>query len=140
MIVDQNSPRGDWPLGRIVRPLPGSDGVVRAALVRTSSGEYVRPVAKLCFLTNSALLSKKLFLKKNKAYNSVRKEQQSEKVTDRSRPEISTVPVFIQYSVPVFVLSSVPLSIQVLGSSIHFKSLVPVFIKSPGGGSRNSNC
>ncbi|KAK3726366.1 hypothetical protein QZH41_006066, partial [Actinostola sp. cb2023] len=35
---------------RVVRPLPGDDGRVRAAEVRTSAGTYVRPVAKLCIL------------------------------------------------------------------------------------------
>ena len=50
IIVTSNSPRGHWPLGRIVKPLPGPDGVVRTAIVKTADGEYVRPVAKLCLL------------------------------------------------------------------------------------------
>ncbi|KAK3748899.1 hypothetical protein QZH41_002890 [Actinostola sp. cb2023] len=50
LIVDENAARGRWPLGRVVRPLPGDDGRVRAAEVRTSAGTYVRPVAKLCIL------------------------------------------------------------------------------------------
>lgn len=50
LVVDENSPRGRWPLGRVVRALPGDDGNVRAAEVRTKSGTYVRPVAKLCLL------------------------------------------------------------------------------------------
>ena len=98
---------------------------------------------------SGALLSKKLFLNKNKAYNSVRKEQQSEKVTDQSRSEISTVPVPSSSSIRSVLSSSIHqvLSssiLSVLSSSIHsspqfqysfhpqfqysFKSSVPVFV------------
>ena len=50
IVVDENSPRGRWPLGRVTRVLPGDDGRIRAAEVRTKSGTYVRPTVKLCFL------------------------------------------------------------------------------------------
>ena len=50
LVVDENSPRGSWPLRRVTRVLPGDDGRVRAAEVRTKSGTYVRPVVKLCLL------------------------------------------------------------------------------------------
>ena len=50
LIVDPNSPRGHWPLGRVFKVLPGADGVVRTAEVVTSKGTYVRPVARLCRL------------------------------------------------------------------------------------------
>ena len=30
--------------------MPGPDGVVRVVKIKTASGEYVRPVAKLCIL------------------------------------------------------------------------------------------
>ena len=49
LVVDENSLCGRWPLGRITQVLPGDDGRVRAAEVRTKSGTYVRPTAKLCF-------------------------------------------------------------------------------------------
>jgi len=35
LVVDENSPRGCWPLERVLRALPGDDGRVRAAEVRT---------------------------------------------------------------------------------------------------------
>jgi len=54
LIADPNTARGSWPIGRIVRPLPSADNVVRKALVRTGSGEYIRPVAKLCLLETSS--------------------------------------------------------------------------------------
>ena len=37
-------------MGKVVGSLPGPDGIVRAMLVKTSNGEYVRPVSKLCHL------------------------------------------------------------------------------------------
>ncbi|XP_051168417.1 uncharacterized protein LOC127286146 [Leptopilina boulardi] len=42
--------RGSWPLGRIIKVFPGSDGLVRSASIRTASGIYTRPIAKLCLL------------------------------------------------------------------------------------------
>ena len=50
LVVDRNTPRGEWPVGRILRPNPSPDGRVRTTLVKTRSGEYLRPVAKLCLL------------------------------------------------------------------------------------------
>ncbi|XP_015752550.1 PREDICTED: uncharacterized protein LOC107332334 [Acropora digitifera] len=38
IVVDENSPRGRWPLGRVTRVLPCDDGRVRAAEVHTKSG------------------------------------------------------------------------------------------------------
>lgn len=48
LVVDDSSPRGCLPLGRAQRALPGDDGRVRAAKVRTKTGTYIRPVVKLC--------------------------------------------------------------------------------------------
>ena len=42
--------RGKWPLGRITTVMPGKDGVVRVAEVRTKDDTYVRPIVKLCRL------------------------------------------------------------------------------------------
>jgi len=50
LIADENQPRGRWPVGRVIRPILGDDGVVRSAEVKTSSGTYTRPVVKLCIL------------------------------------------------------------------------------------------
>ncbi|XP_014217126.1 uncharacterized protein LOC106645718 [Copidosoma floridanum] len=41
---------GRWPLGRILRVHLGHDGLVRAAIIRASTGEYLRPVNKLALL------------------------------------------------------------------------------------------
>ena len=53
LVVDENSPRSRWPLGRITRVVPGDDGRVRAAEVRSKSGTYVMLIAKLCFLVET---------------------------------------------------------------------------------------
>ena len=48
LVVEPNTPRGIWPMGRVQQVHPGPDGVVRVATVRTMTGIYVRPVSKLC--------------------------------------------------------------------------------------------
>ena len=53
LVVDEDSPRGRWPLGRVLRALLGDDGRVRAADVRTKSGTYIRPIVKLCLLESA---------------------------------------------------------------------------------------
>ena len=50
LIVDQNIPRGHWPLGKVIKVVPGTDDVVRSAIVKTKTGEFTRPVSKLCLL------------------------------------------------------------------------------------------
>ena len=54
LIIEPNTPHGLWSLGRIVKALPGPDGVVRVALVRSKSRERIRPVAKFCLLEEAA--------------------------------------------------------------------------------------
>lgn len=44
---EQTSPL-KWPLGRIVALHPGVDGVCRVVTVQTATGQYRRPVVKLC--------------------------------------------------------------------------------------------
>ena len=53
IMIDDNTPRGYWPLGRITQVFLGSDGRVRSAAVKTKSGTYVRPATKLCLLESS---------------------------------------------------------------------------------------
>ena len=47
LLHDVSSPRGKWPLARVVDVYPGRDGVVRVADVKTKNGTYRRPVHKL---------------------------------------------------------------------------------------------
>ena len=39
-----------WPLAKVIQVYPGTDGLVRVATVKTSTGVYRRPVAKLALL------------------------------------------------------------------------------------------
>ena len=47
LVHDDNTKRGMWPLARVTKVMPGNDGVVRTVDVRTKTGVYTRPVAKL---------------------------------------------------------------------------------------------
>ena len=41
LIVQQNTPRGDWPLGRVIEVNRGRDGFVRSARVKTAKSILV---------------------------------------------------------------------------------------------------
>ena len=47
LLHDVSSPRGKWPLARVVDVYPGRDGIVRIADVKTKNGTYRRPVHKV---------------------------------------------------------------------------------------------
>ena len=47
LLVDPSVPRGSWPLGRVSKVFPGTDGLVRVVEVKTSRGVYRRPVTKV---------------------------------------------------------------------------------------------
>ena len=50
LMVEENSPRGVWPLGLVVETILSGDNVVRAATIRTQSSEFTRPIQKLVFV------------------------------------------------------------------------------------------
>jgi hypothetical protein len=50
LLVDEGLPRGKWLLGRIVKAIPGRDGLVRTVEVKTQNSILVRPIQKLCML------------------------------------------------------------------------------------------
>ena len=51
IVADKNVPRGRWPIARVTKVFPGSDGRVRSVELKTkTSGTYVRPVVKICLL------------------------------------------------------------------------------------------
>ena len=50
LIVDGDTPRSSWPMGRVMEVSKGRDGFVRSASVKTAYGRYTRPVHKLCML------------------------------------------------------------------------------------------
>nr|XP_029708964.1 uncharacterized protein LOC115255174 [Aedes albopictus] len=49
-MADPKVPRGDWPLGRVVKVYTGDDGLVRYADVRTQNTTLRRPVTKLAVI------------------------------------------------------------------------------------------
>ena len=61
LVVDTDSPRRVWPLGRVIRAITGDSGVVRAVEVKTKRGIFVPPVAKIVLLEENEELVKKLF-------------------------------------------------------------------------------
>ena len=50
LLIDANTPRGKWPLGRVTFLCHGTDGIVRSVTVKTETTELERPVVKLCIL------------------------------------------------------------------------------------------
>ncbi|XP_042222763.1 uncharacterized protein LOC121867073 [Homarus americanus] len=50
IIAEANSPRNKWHLGRVMEIKAGENGLVRQAVVKTSTSTMLRPVTKLCSL------------------------------------------------------------------------------------------
>ena len=50
LVVDNNSLRGRWLLGRVIKTFPGRDGKVRVTEIKTKSSTLTRPISKLCLL------------------------------------------------------------------------------------------
>ena len=48
LIISPDTPRGNWPLGRIIEVFPGKDGHVRVASVQVGKNVIKRPIVKLC--------------------------------------------------------------------------------------------
>lgn len=53
LLKEDNTPPLKWSLARVVQVLPSKDGRVRAVRLKTSQGEFVRPVTKVCPLPQS---------------------------------------------------------------------------------------
>ena len=47
LIADDNTPRGDWPLGLVQSVNTSNDGLVRSAVIRTAKSTKVRPITKI---------------------------------------------------------------------------------------------
>ncbi|XP_062712563.1 uncharacterized protein LOC134289882 [Aedes albopictus] len=50
LLKEDNYPPLQWPLGRIVETITGSDGRVRVVVVRTAAGDYKRAITKVAVL------------------------------------------------------------------------------------------
>jgi len=48
LVVAPDTPRGQWPLGRVLAVFPGKDKHVRAVKVRVGRKELSRPITRIC--------------------------------------------------------------------------------------------
>ena len=51
LLAESDTPRGHWPLARVLQVFPGPDGRVRAVQLKTAAGgTYTRPATKVALL------------------------------------------------------------------------------------------
>lgn len=50
VVENSNAVRGNWTIGKIVGVFPGKDGKIRNVRVKTSTGEYERPVRRIAVI------------------------------------------------------------------------------------------
>ena len=50
LVVDPDTPRGKWPLGRIIKTFPSTDGNIRKVQVIINRKKYIRPISRICIL------------------------------------------------------------------------------------------
>lgn len=55
LVINEITPRRNWPLGRIVNTFLDKDGLVGAVKVKTSKNTYVRPINKICLLESGSM-------------------------------------------------------------------------------------
>jgi hypothetical protein len=55
LVVDENSPRNSWLLGRVQEVMPDRNGLVRQVRVKTKTSVLTRPIDKLCLVLESEL-------------------------------------------------------------------------------------
>ena len=55
-IIDSDSPRGYYPLARILSLRYGNDGIARSAQIQTKSGSLIRPIVNLIPVFESSVL------------------------------------------------------------------------------------
>ena len=48
LLISSDTPRGSWPMGRVVEVYSGDDGRVRVVKVQVGQGTLIRPISKLC--------------------------------------------------------------------------------------------
>ncbi len=48
LVMSSETPRGKWPIGKIIKIFPGKDGHTRVVRVRVGEHELRRPITKLC--------------------------------------------------------------------------------------------
>ena len=53
-ILENNTPRGIWPVGRVQKVTKGKDNVLRSCLFKTSKGDFVKPTIKPSLINDKA--------------------------------------------------------------------------------------
>ena len=53
-ILENNTPRGIWPVGRVQKVNKGKDNVVRSCLVKTTKGDFVKPAIKFSLISDKS--------------------------------------------------------------------------------------
>ncbi|XP_067653340.1 uncharacterized protein [Haliotis asinina] len=48
LVVSADTPRGSWPLGKVLQVFPGKDGHVRVVVLQVGKSRLTRPVTKIC--------------------------------------------------------------------------------------------
>lgn len=56
IVRNENLPPAVWVLGRVIQTHMASDGLVRTVVIKTASGELVRPIHKLCLLPSESIV------------------------------------------------------------------------------------
>ncbi|XP_046619726.1 uncharacterized protein LOC124304951 [Neodiprion virginianus] len=54
LIRNEITPPSKWPLGRIIETLPGNDGLIRVAVIKTATTTLTRPINKIVLLPIAA--------------------------------------------------------------------------------------
>ena len=50
LVIDPDFKRGQWKMGKIIETYSGTDGNIRSAKIKTSTGNYDRLITKMCLL------------------------------------------------------------------------------------------
>ena len=53
LIMDENTPRNTWPMGKVLETKKGRDDLVRSVKLKTKSTVLTRPIHKLVYLEGS---------------------------------------------------------------------------------------
>ena len=53
LVMNENVPRGRWPLGKVDDIYVGRDGLVRSVRLSAQPSQLVRPISKIVFLEGS---------------------------------------------------------------------------------------
>jgi hypothetical protein len=53
LVLDDNNRRGLWVVATVTKLFHGDGGVVRKVLVKTPKSEFVRPIVKLCLISDA---------------------------------------------------------------------------------------